>query len=295
MSPARNLGSTGRPEPTGDSAGGSIGGSAGDPAADSAGQPWANRSLDDTAFADDDGLAPPALLQTLRRFQARETGEEDVVDAFRSARLLIPLVIALGADETGAAADGATADGAAAAGPHGLRVDKTQELSIITVAGPDGRAVLPVFSSVAAMRQWNAQARPVPADAVRVALAAAQEDTDLVVLDPTADTEFAVRRPALWAIAQSAPWTPSYASRSVALAFEESIATELSVLSVSLTAGDPHARLAGPELIVRLELVDGLNRATLDATLARLATRWSANDVIATGVDSLRVQLVGSA
>ncbi|MEC5183531.1 hypothetical protein RCH12_000986 [Cryobacterium sp. MP_3.1] len=284
MSPARNLGSTGRPDP----AGGSAGGAAGDTSADSAGQPWANRSLDDTAFADDDGLAPPALLRALRRFQARETGEEDVVDAFRSARLLIPLVTALGADEAGTASDGA-------AGPHGLRVDKTQELSIITVAGPDGRAVLPVFSSAAAMHRWNAQARPVPADAVRVALAAAQESTDLVVLDPTADTEFAVRRPALWAIAQSGPWTPSYASRSVAVAFEESIATELSVLSVSLTAGDPQSRLAGPELLVRLELVDGLNRAVLDATLARLAARWAANDVIATGVDSLRVQLVASA
>ncbi|TFC87881.1 SseB family protein [Cryobacterium sp. TMT4-31] len=284
MSPARNLGSTGRPDP----AGGSAGGAAGDTSADSAGQPWANRSLEDTAFADDDGLAPPALLRALRRFQARETGEEDVVDAFRSARLLIPLVTALGADEAGTVSDGA-------AGPHGLRVDKTQELSIITVAGPDGRAVLPVFSSAAAMHQWNAQARPVPADAVRVALAAAQESTDLVVLDPTADTEFAVRRPALWAIAQGAPWTPSYASRSVAVAFEESIATELSVLSVSLTAGDPQSRLAGPELIVRLELVDGLSRALLDATLARLAARWAANDVIATGVDSLRVQLVASA
>ncbi|TFC54914.1 MULTISPECIES: SseB family protein [unclassified Cryobacterium] len=284
MSPARNLGSTGRPDPVG----GSAGGAAGDTSADSAGQPWANRSLEDTAFADDDGLAPPALLRALRRFQARETGEEDVVDAFRSARLLIPLVTALGADEAGTVSDGA-------AGPHGLRVDKTQELSIITVAGPDGRAVLPVFSSAAAMHQWNAQARPVPADAVRVALAAAQESTDLVVLDPTADTEFAVRRPALWAIAQGAPWTPSYASRSVAVAFEESIATELSVLSVSLTAGDPQSRLAGPELIVRLELVDGLSRALLDATLARLAARWAANDVIATGVDSLRVQLVASA
>ena len=283
MSPARNLGSTGRPDATGDSAGGS----AGDTSADSAGQPWANRSLDDTEFADDDGLAPPALLHALRRFQARETGEEEVVDAFRSARLLIPLVTALGADDS-AALDGA-------AGPHGLRVDKTQELSVITVAGPDGRAVLPVFSSAAAMRQWNAQARPVPAAAVRVALAAAQESTDLVVHDPTADTEFAVRRPALWAIAQSTPWTPSYASRAVAAAFDESITSELAVLSVSLAAGDPQAQLAGPELIVRLELVDGLSRAVLDATLARLAARWAANDVIATGVDSLRVQLVASA
>jgi hypothetical protein len=273
MSPARNLGSTGRPD------------DAGDPAGDSAGQPWAGRSIEHTEFDDDDGLAPPALLEALGRFRAREVGEEGVVDAIRSARLLIPLVTALGAG------DGADAE----PGAHGLRVDKTQELSIITVAGPDGRAVLPVFSSAAVMRVWNAEARPVPADAVRVALAAAQENTDLVVLDPTADTEFVVRRPALWAIAQDTAWTPSYASRQVAAAFEESITSELAALSVSLTAGDPQSRLAGPELVVRLELADGLSRADLDATLARLAARWAANDVIATGVDSLRVQLVASA
>jgi hypothetical protein len=282
MSPAHNLGSTGRPDQSGDAAA----------SGDSAGQPWAGRSLENAEFAEDDGLAPPALLDALRRFRARELGEEGVIDALRSARLLIPLVTALGADD---AADGAEAGAGDDHRPHGLRVDKTQELSIITVAGPDGRAVLPVFSSAAAMRAWNAEARPVPGDAVRVALAAAQEDTDLVVLDPTAETEFVVRRPALWAIAQSTAWTPSYASRQVAAAFEESITTELAALSVSLAAGDPNARLAGPELIVRLELVDGLSRADLDATLARLAARWAADDTIATGVDSLRVQLVASA
>jgi hypothetical protein len=275
MSPARNLGSTGAP---GDAAGEALG--------DSAGQAWAGRSVEPTGFDDDDGLAPPHLLSALERFRARELGEEGVVDALRTARLLIPLVTALGAD------DGETAH---TAGPHGLRVDKTQELSIITVAGPDGRAVLPVFSSAAAMRAWNAEARPVPADAARVALAAAQEDTDLVVLDPTADTEFVVRRPALWAVAQDTSWTPSYASRAVAAAFEESITTELAALSVRLTPGDPHSRLAGPELVVTLELIAGLSRADLDATLARLAARWAADDVIATGVDSLRVQIVASA
>lgn len=263
MSPAHNLGSTGKP--TGP--------------ADSAGQPWAGRTFETNANADDDGQAPAALLEALRAFRAREIGEESVVDALRDSRLLIPLIAELG--EAGTS-------------EHGLTIDKSQELSIITVAGPDGRNVLPVFSSAAAMASWNADARPVPSDAVRVALAAAQEETDLVVLDPTVPTEYVVRRPALWAIAQSLPWTPSYASQSVAAAFTESIASELSVLGVVVVAGDPDARLAGPELVVRLELVDGLTPADLDAVLARLAARWAANDLIATGVDSLRVQLVAS-
>ncbi|WP_022887009.1 SseB family protein [Glaciibacter superstes] len=263
MSPAHNLGSTGRP----------------DGASDSAGQPWAGREFEASTHSDDDGSAPAALMEALRRYRLREVGEESVIDALRESRLLIPLVARLGE---------------AGENEQGVTIDKSQELSIITVAGPDGRNVMPVFSSAAAMSAWNADARPVPADAVRVALAAAQENTDLVVLDPTAETEYVIRRPALWAIAQSQPWTPSYASRQVADAFAESIATELSVLSVALVAGDPEGRLAGPELVVRLELVDGLTKTELDATLARLATRWSTSDPIATGVDSLKVQLVAS-
>lgn len=268
MSRARNLGSSGSPV-----------GPVGPGGADSAGQPWAGRSFEPNENDDDDGLAPETLIEALRSFHARESGEESVVDAIREARLLIPLVTALGE---------------AGENENGLTIDKTQELSIITVAGPDGRNVLPVFTSAAAMAVWNGDARPVPADAVRVALAAAQENTDLVVLDPTSPTEYVVRRPALWAIAQSVPWTPSYASVQVRAAFEASVATELSVLAVELVAGDPGARLGGPELVVRLELVEGLTRAELDATLARLAARWSENDLIATGVDSLRVQLVAS-
>ncbi|MFC6357238.1 SseB family protein [Luethyella okanaganae] len=248
--------------------------------ADSAGQPWAGRSFDSNAHVSDDGAAPERLVEALRRFRVHELGQADVVDALRVSRLLIPLVAHLGE---------------AGQNEHGHTIDKSQELSIVTVAGPDGRNVLPVFSSVAAMTAWNETARPVPADGVRVALAAASEQTDLVVLDPTSPTEFSVRRPALWAIAQERSWRPSFEDPEVGEAFEVSIRSELSVLSVEVTAGDPGARLIGPELIVHIELVDGLTRTELDTVLARLAQRWAANEIIATRVDSLTVRLTASA
>lgn len=254
--------------------------------ADSAGQPWAGRSFEPNASAADDGSAPPLLFEAVRRFRAREVGQTEVVDAIRTSRLLIPLVAELG-HTADAGAD-------AAVGAHGLTVDKSQELAIVTVAGPDGRNVLPVFSSVDAMRRWNPTARPVPADGVRVALAAASESTELVVLDPRSDTEFAVRRPAVWAIAQDKPWRPSFEDEGIIAAFEASISSELAALSVRLAPGDADARLAGPELVVDLELVSGLDRAELDTVLARLAQRWAADDAIATGVDSLKVRLVAS-
>jgi hypothetical protein len=249
--------------------------------ADSAGRPWANRSFGhhDQSHADDDGSAPRELLEVLTRFRAGVASQGQVVDVVRSARFLIPLVAeAGGVEET----------------EGGLRVEKTQELSIVTVAGPDGRSVLPVFSSVEAMARWNAAARPVPADGTRVALAAASEDTDLVVIDPGSETEFVVRRPAVWAIARGESWTPAAEDPEVSAAFDASIETELGVLTVRLAHGDPDARLVGPEVRVVLELISGLTRSELDQILERLARRWAVDDAIATRVDSLAVTLTPS-
>lgn len=248
-----------------------------DPAADSAGVPWAGRSFNDNPHSTDDGSADPALLAALTSFRAGKCGQREVVDAYRGARLLIPLLAEKGDDGVGA---------------HGLAVDKTQELSIVTVAAPDGRRVLPVFTSVEAMGRWDAAARPVPVDGVRTALAAAADDTDLIVIDPASPTEFVIRRPAVWAIGQGQAWEPSFTSPEVFAGLSASIGGELAVLDLAVEAGDPDARLRGPELVVRLHLMQGLEQEELDAVLTRLAKRWAADDRIAVLVDSLTVKLV---
>lgn len=245
--------------------------------ADSAGVPWEGRSFHANPHSSDDGSADPALLSALTAFRAGSGDQRAVVDAYRAARLLIPLLAEKGDHGIGA---------------HGLEVDKTQELSIVTVAAPDGRRVLPVFTSVATMQRWDAAARPVPVDGVRTALAAAADDTDLIVVDPGSDTEFVIRRPAVWAIGQGHPWEPSHLSPEVVAGLHESIGGELSVLDLAVEPGDPEARLRGPELVVRLHLMSGLEKAELDAMLARLAKRWAADDRIAVLVDSLTVKLV---
>lgn len=258
----------------------------GDPPAenlgDSAGQPWAGRSFTENPHSDDSGEADPVLLGALTAFHEGRASQADVVDALRSARLLIPLLAELG-DEGLNTADPADA---------GKRIDKSQELSIVTVAGPDGRTVLPVFSSVAAMGRWNSTARPVPADGIRVALAAASEQTDVVVLDAASETQFVVRRPALWAMAKQEPWVPAAESADVAVEFERSAEGEPVVVNVAIEAGDPQAVLAGPELIVRLTLQPGLDATALQELLARLANRWAESELIAASVDSLEVALL---
>ncbi|MFH8251026.1 SseB family protein [Microbacterium sp. B2969] len=245
--------------------------------ADSAGVPWEGRRFEANPHSSDDGSADPRLLAALLAFREGTGDQVAIVDAYRSARLLIPLVAEKGDHGIGA---------------HGLVVDKTQELSIVTVAAPDGRKVLPVFTSVQAMTRWDAAARPVPADGVRTALAAADDDTDLIVVDPGSETEFVLRRPAVWAIAQGQPWEPSFASPEVFAGLQASVGGELAVLDLAVAPGDPTGRLRGPELVVRLELMPGLDQTELDAVLGRLAKRWASDDRIAVLVDSLTVKLI---
>jgi hypothetical protein len=245
-------------------------------ATDSAGRPWAGRSFAPVPPSTDDGSAPPALMLAIERFHSGLADETEVVQALRQSRLFVPLVAKL-ADTTV---------------EHGLTADKRAELSIVTVAGPDGRNVLPVFSSVETLQRWNPKARPVSQQMQLVALAAASDKTDLVVLDATSPSEYAVRRPALWAIAQSMPWTPGYLDPEVLAEFVASAEHEPAVAAVRLTAGDPTARLAGPELIVILTIEDGLDSAALGEMMTRLQERWAASGILAERVDSMDVRLV---
>lgn len=244
--------------------------------ADSAGVPWEGRQFEANSFSGDDGSADAALDAALRGFHAGTAPAEAVVDALRAARVLIPLVAEKG-DE--------------GVGPTGLTVDKTQELSIVTVAAPDGRSVLPVFSSVATMSTWDAHARPIPVAGLRAALSAASDGTELIIIDPGSETEFVIRRSAVWAMAQQQPWVPSFRSPDVDAALAASIADEPAVRDAIASAGDPHARLQGPELVITLHLEDGLGQSDLDAVVSRVSARWAADERIATAADSLAVKL----
>jgi len=243
--------------------------------ADSAGIPFEGRRFHENPLAADDGSAPERVVEAIRRLRAGELGIQDVVATLHPERLLVPLVAVAGDHGVG---------------PHGQTVDKTQELSIVTVAAPDGRAVLPAFTSVAAMQAWDAVARPIPIQASRVALAAASEGTPLIVIDPGSDTQTVVRSPAFRALATGEAWTPAFEDAEVADAFGASVADEPAVEAVGLAPGDPEARLAGPELVVVLRFAPGVSDDARQAALARLQQRWAADELIATRVDSIALR-----
>ena len=243
---------------------------------DSAGTPWEGRSFDSNSFADDDGTAPPELIEAITAFRAGEVGAEEVVDQIRVSRLLVPLLANLGESETGA---------------HGQKVDKSAELSIVTVKSPDDQDSLVVFSSVEAMSRWNKASRPVPTDAIRIALAAASQMSTRIVLDPGSDTEFVVRRPAIAKIAQSLPWLPPERNEAVLKVLQDSIAGEPLVLKIEASTADPQSRLLGSELQVLLQLEPKAEPAVVRELIDRISSIWSESEDFALSVDSVAIKL----
>lgn len=244
---------------------------------DSAGVPWEGRQLEPNPHAGDVGSADPKLITALNNFQSQTAGPEAVVEAIKTARLLVPLVAQLGESAMGA---------------HGQTVDKSADLSIVSVASPDGQTALPVFSSVAAMQVWDAKARPVPIEASRVALAAASEKNGRIILDPGTATEFAIRQTAFRAIAENLPWQHPAQNQAVKAAFAAAIDAEPTIENFAVQNGDPTARLRGPEVMVYLKLVAGLGPDEVSGLLARLSLAWGASAAIAREVDSIAVRVV---
>ena len=245
------------------------------PLADSAGVPWDGRAFNENPFADDDGSARPELVSAILEFH--ETGDASkVFFEFSKSRLLIPLLADLGESEIG---------------EHGHKVDKSAELSIVTVGTPDEQNGLPVFSSVAAMQLWNPTARPVPSDAVRVAIAAATEGNTRIILDAEGPTEFAIRRPAIAAIAQEEKWIHPVRYKRVREEFERVLDGISEFLGFDLEDCDPTSRLHSAELLLVLKLTEGLTGEKIQELMQELAKRLADSSVIAEHVDSLRVKL----
>ena len=241
------------------------------PLADSAGVPWEGRAFSENPFADDDGSAKPELIAAIREFHSSGDATNVFIE-FSKSRLLIPLIAELGESGEGA---------------HGQTVDKSADLSIVTVETPDKQTGLPVFSSVETMQAWNKVARPVPSDAIRAALSAASDGTTRIVLDPGSETEFAFRRSAIAALAQQKSWTPPQLDEQVKAAFKIGVENEETIQEILISSLDPMSRLAGPEIKIELKIRVGLDKEQLEEVLHRVTQAWAASDVIASSVDSM--------
>ncbi|ACQ80638.1 conserved hypothetical protein [Beutenbergia cavernae DSM 12333] len=227
-------------------------------------------------YAADDGSCDPGLARALEAHGSRPGGAAaGVVAALAGARLLVPVVAYL--DER-----------AEPAAPGGVAGEKVASAAMVTLEGPDGRAVVPVFSSVAAVRAWRADARPIPVKTRRAALSAVTEAAGVLVLDPAGPVTVLVPRPAVWALAQGVPWVPALADDGVRRVLAQVAGSVPRVRDVEVLAGER------AEVRVLLTLVPGLDRAALDDVVARVSAALAASEVVAERVDSLELRIRAS-
>lgn len=248
------------------------------PLTDSAGQAWAGRVLRPNPFAGDDGTAPPELAAAL----ATEDPDERLVAVSRvlgSVRLLVPVVAH--------AHPGRTADGGVVAhdkhGSDDPQADACASAAMVSVRTPDGRAALPVFSSVAQCHAWNADCRPVPVEGRRAALAAVSDADSLLVLDAASPEPVLLGRPAVWAVAQGQQWQPSWADPQLAEIAARALRGITAVRGIRLERG------AGSELRAVLALRSDLDRDEVASVVARAQEALSRDEQITDRVDSLEL------
>ena len=252
---------------------------AGDHHAESSGVPWEGRTFQDNPHAGDTGETPADVTESLTAWRAGTGTFTDLVAAFADNRFLIPLVTHAG--------DDFNVD-------NPVMEDKVQELSVITVAGPNGEKVIPAFTSVAAMSAWNSEARPIPIDAQRVALAAASEQTDRIVVNPGTDS-IVLRRPVVWSIAQGNPYIAPWESSEFVAETRKLLAGINNLLEVEVAPGDSNATGDGPDVTLLLALPGGLKADQVQTLVAEVQARISNSDTFVNQVDALALSLSTSA
>ncbi len=243
--------------------------------ADSSGVPWEGRAFQPNPHAGDMGETPSDVAERLAEWRAGHDSFTDLVAAFAANRFLIPLVAHAG--------DDFDVD-------NPVMEDKVQELSVVTVAGPSGERVIPVFTSASAMKTWHAEARPIPIEAQHVALAAASEQTDRLVVNPGTES-VTLRRPVVWSMAQGITYVAPWESAAFATETTTLLDGIENLLEVGIGPGDPRATGEGPDVTLFLGLADDLNAEQVRVLTTEVQARVSDNALFVSDVDALTLTL----
>ena len=213
----------------------------------------AGRTLAGPRFGDDDGSAGPEVTAALAAYAAGRGSEHAVLAALDAARLIVPVVAVLTAED--------------APGPGGLRREKSSEMALPTVIGNDGRAALPAFTGAAALARWRPGARPVPVPAARVWQSGAR-DASAVIIDIAGPVPFAVDGARLAALAQGRPAPLPHEDPEVRALAHQALAAEPVVAGYRLLPGED-----GTDLTLYLVPVPDCAEAVLADAARRAAGR----------------------
>ncbi len=145
------------------------------------------RTIPDPGFAGDDGSAPADLAVALAEYDGEAEAYFRVLGVLQRERLVVPVVAILGEVEHD---------------EQGLAHDKSSDMATVLTRGRDGRLALLAFTGTDSLRAWNPEARPVPAEAARVAAAARQDGASAIVVDVAGPVMFVVQEQDVTALAE---------------------------------------------------------------------------------------------
>jgi hypothetical protein len=249
---------------------------------DSAGQAWAGKTIPSTGFEGDTGEMDPALASALdgNRQGPTSESETELVARVAANRWLVPVVAV--AAEVDSWVDGRV-DGR---GEHA--VETKSDMAAVTLTAPNGSRGLPMFSSIAALAEWDPQARPVPVRAAAAAQSAVAEGCDVLLVDVASEHATVLRSSMLWALAQERPWLPAHRDEHVLHAVETAVRGEVDVLGHRLEAGEPAGAGA---LRVVLTLRPGLDRDRIGEIATRVGERIATDGEARARIDALTFAL----
>ena len=209
-------------------------------------------------FAGDDGSVD-AHLELALAVAAPADRLRAVVDALSRARLLVPVVAMAGQKQASAA--------------------------MVTVATPDRRSAMPVFSGMDALRAWRPDARPIPVPGPQAALASVTEADGLVVLDPSGPVTVPVPRPAVWALARGQQWVPPEEDEQLRAQVIDAVGVVPGVEGVGLQPG------AGGATQVVLGIRAGLSREQVAQITSAAGEELARCDLVAERIDAVQLRL----
>lgn len=241
----------------------------------------------------DIGAADAALTAALRAWAADPgpTASARVHAALLDARLFVPVVAGL-----------VPADGAAADEPGR---ESESSMSLPRVFGRDGRPALPAFTSVEALAEWRAEARPVPVAGADVCRAVLTEGCSALLVDVAGPVSFVVEGQALHDLAAgyvpvTAAGEQTLAARTVAgglpvvapaaLPDPEALEGICAALRAEPLIAEAYllAPAAGPEasgLTVALVLDDEMDSSEVVVMVRRVAAALARRPFVARGLD----------
>lgn len=221
-------------------------------------------------FEGDDGSADAHLQNLLQAYSHGEVSLVSVVSYLATCRVLVPVL--------------------------SPTVEKDVQMSHKVVSNgigilqaPDGRSVLPVFTSLDALKTWHPQARPVPNVMQKVALAAVSEYWPLIILDPAGPVPIELPRPAVWAIAKGQEWVPAIASGQVNAELLEELEKLVDLVSELSEVQVREGKRS--EIAVWLFFEKGMTKSQLELALWRIKEFIAHSTLVGERVDSLELCL----